>query len=137
MVFLPAHQICSVAPLYTLLGYFCLSSFSLFTWLTSTESTENLLKITLGKTLFQLWTDFMSTPCAVCMQVNEIFPLFLPRGLAQIEFDLGPRTVRVSMASKRFSIYWRGRESLWDWTCIQNVKMICNQKHLHSTYILH
>ena len=70
----------------------------------------------------------------VC-SVHKIFPLFFPRGLAQIEFDLGPRTVRVSMASKRFAIYWRERESLWDWTCIQNLKMICNQKHLHSTYL--
>ena len=104
---------------------FALSSFSLFTWLTSTESTENLFKQKLCKTLFQLWT--------VCMQVNENFPLFFPRGLAQIQFDLGPRTVRVSMASKRLAIYWRGRESLWDWTCIQNFKMTCYQKYLHST----
>ena len=36
----------------------------------------------------------------VC-SVYDIFPLVFPRGLAQIEFDLGPRTVRVSMASKR------------------------------------
>ena len=75
------------------------------------------------------WKVF-SVQCA-----RNFFPLFFPRGLAQIEFDLGPRTVRVSMASKRFAIYWRERESLWDWTCIQNLKMICNQKHLHSTYL--
>ena len=68
----------------------------------------------------------------VC-SVHDIFPLVFPRGLAEIEFDLGPKTVRVSMASKRFAILRKGRESLWNWTCIQKFKMIlCNQKYLHT-----